>query len=390
MGFFDFFRRKKKPGPPPPTLKEVWQGFQEVLAHHNETLVVLGDLEEKGAAPQGIEFAWLSANLARLDEHVSGLLQGLKQMSGDRWRELEAAHQRLKDAVMYRLSAAANTGATADWEELRDLILPLHMVDRRNPDFRPENCRTYQDIIRFAHERAMQSMFGLMDAVEQGRVKALRLLKLKTDLPLNLHLVDLGDGLASHQSPVPPEDILSVPMKALWQGISHPAIAWSGPVPVSVSGFLHVLGQTAIRPPERFWDKTYAIVAAQYVNYACRLGFHFQSIDSYCGPDDEDNYINFTFKGGAADDLRRIRRIRLIVHVLERLGFEVETHLDVARARFRKQPAAATQERLDLVGRLMAYVRQMDMLMNDDDIPYILAERFLAGHYERPGVAASP
>ena len=70
--------------------------------------------------------------------------------------------------------------------------------------------------------------------------------------------------------------------------------------------------------------------------------------------------------------------------------FEVETHLDVARARFRKQPAAATQERLDLVGRLMAYVRQMDMLMNDDDIPYILAERFLAGNYERPGVAASP
>jgi hypothetical protein len=33
----------------------------------------------------------------------------------------------------------------------------------------------------------------------------------------------------------------------------------------------------------------------------------------------------------------------------------------------------------------MAYVRQMDMLMSDDDIPAVLAERFLAGHYERPG-----
>jgi hypothetical protein len=33
----------------------------------------------------------------------------------------------------------------------------------------------------------------------------------------------------------------------------------------------------------------------------------------------------------------------------------------------------------------MAYVRQMDMLMKDDNISQVLAERFLAGHYERPG-----
>ncbi len=42
------------------------------------------------------------------------------------------------------------------------------------------------------------------------------------------------------------------------------------------------------------------------------------------------------------------------------------------------------EERLNLVGRLMAFVRQMDMLMSDDTIPDILAQRFLEGHYERP------
>jgi hypothetical protein len=46
------------------------------------------------------------------------------------------------------------------------------------------------------------------------------------------------------------------------------------------------------------------------------------------------------------------------------------------------------EERLDLVGRLMAYVRQMDMLMKDDNISQVLAERFLAGHYDRPGEEA--
>ena len=85
-----------------------------------------------------------------------------------------------------------------------DLIIPLNLMDRRSPLFRPENCRTYRDITRFAQEKAMQVMFGLMDDVAQGRVPALRLLKLKTALPLNLHLVDLGDGLASHETPVPP------------------------------------------------------------------------------------------------------------------------------------------------------------------------------------------
>ncbi len=279
------------------------------------------------------------------------------------------------------------------YEKLRnvaDLIVPLTLVDPRSPEFRPENCRTYHDIAYFAHEKSIQVMFGLMDRVAMGKVPALRLLKLKTHLPLNLHLVDLGGGLASHESPVPPEDILSLPMRALWRGISHPGMSWAGPVPVDMGGFLHVLGQAAFRPPENFWDKTYAIVAANYVNYACRLGYHFQSVDSYCGPVAGENYINFNFKGGAADELRRVRRARLIARVLEHLGFEVEQHLDVILARFRKRPLPEMEERLDLLGRLMAYVRQMDMLMSSDEYVHLLAERFLAGHYERPGQKSEP
>jgi pyruvate,water dikinase len=295
---------------------------------------------------------------------------------------------RVGELLGFRAKAAPHL-AHERLRAVADLVVPLTLVDRRSPAFRPENCQTYHDIARFAHEKAIQVMFGLMDQVAAGKVPALKLLKLDTPLPLNLHLVDLGDGLASHETPVPPQDILSRPMKALWRGISHPGITWAGPVPVDVGGFLQVLGQSAIRPPEKFWDKTYAIVAANYVNYACRLGYHFQSVDSYIGDVPENNYINFTFKGGAADDTRRIRRIRLIATVLERLGFEMEIHGDVIRGRFRKRPGPEMEERLDLLGRLMAYVRQMDMLMSDDAISQTLAERFLAGHYERPGTEAS-
>ncbi len=295
---------------------------------------------------------------------------------------------RVEEVLRYQTRKTTHLRESPLYEKLRtvvDLVVPLNLVDRRSPDFRPENCRTYHDITRFAHEKAIQGMFGLMDGVGEGRFPALRLLKLDTMLPLNLHLMDLGGGLATHVTPVPPASIISVPMRALWRGISHPGISWAGPVQVSVGGFLHVLAQTAIRPPERFWDKTYAIVAANYVNYSCRLGYHFATVDSFCGPVPDDNFINFAFKGGAADETRRVRRAKLIAIVLERLGFELEVFKDVVRARFRKRPAVENEERLDLLGRLMAYVRQMDMVMSDDSKVYLLAERFLAGHYARPG-----
>lgn len=385
MGLLDFFRRKKKASTAP-RLKEIWTGFQQILANNNEIQGIIGGLEEMLSGPKAPDLAFLNSRVWLLDQQFAGMVAALQRISGGKYAELEEARVRIKEDIHQRLQeAASGSPDPARLRAVTDLIIPLNLVDRRSPAFRPENCRTYNDITRFGHEKAIQAMFGLMDDVAQGRVPALRLLKLKTALPLNLHLVDLGDGLASHDSPVPPEDIISRPMRALWQGISHPGITWAGPVPVDVGGFLHVLGQSAINPPQNFWDKTYAIVAANYVNYACRLGYHFQSVDSYIGDTPSDNYINFTFKGGAADDVRRIRRIRLIASVLERLGFNMEISGDIIRARFRRHPAPETEDRLNLVGRLMAYVRQMDMLMKDDNISQVLAERFLTGHYERPG-----
>jgi pyruvate,water dikinase len=390
MGLLDFFRRKifYKRVSTAPRLKEIWSGFQQVLAGNNEIQGIIGGLEEMLASSKAPDLAFLTSRVWLLDQQFAGMVAALQKISGGKYSDLEEARVRIKEAIHQRLEEAASASDGPDPAQLKavaELIIPLNLMDRRSPTFRPENCRTYNDITRFAHEKAIQVMFGLMDEVAQGRVPALKLLKLKTSLPLNLHLVDLGDGLASHDTPVPPEDIISRPMRALWQGISYPGITWAGPVPVDVGGFLHVLGQSAINPPEKFWDKTYAIVAANYVNYACRLGYHFQSVDSYIGDAPSDNYINFTFKGGAADDVRRIRRIRLIATVLERLGFNMEIFGDVIRARFRRHQATETEDRLNLVGRLMAYVRQMDMLMKDDNISQVLAERFLTGHYERPG-----
>jgi pyruvate,water dikinase len=279
-----------------------------------------------------------------------------------------------------RLFAA--TPIHARLKAILDLIVPLNLVDARQPNFKAAACRTYHDITRFAHEKAVELMFGVIDDVDLRHDAAVRV---RSPLPFNLYVIDLGGGLRPGAGPkwITLEDIVSVPMQALWRGMSHPGITWAGPVPVDVGGFLHVVAQTAIRAPEDFWDKTYALVAEYYLNYSSRLGYHYSSVDGYCGPRRNDNYLNFTFKGGAADEPRRCRRATLIGKILDGLGFETEVHCDLVRGRFRKFGCEETEQRLEMLGRLMGFVRQMDMIMSDDEMVDLLAGRFLAGNYSR-------
>lgn len=101
-------------------------------------------------------------------------------------------------------------------------------------------------------------------------------------------------------------------------------------------------------------------------------------VDAYSGRTVNKNYINFQFKGGAADDVRRNRRSRGIAKVLQSLGFIVDTKADVVRARFQKHPAEAIEEALDHLGRMLQFTRQMDMLMQKrsqrDDAGRMLSE----------------
>ena len=78
------------------------------------------------------------------------------------------------------------------------------------------------------------------------------------------------------------------------------------------------------------------------------------------------NYISFSFKGGAADYVRRNRRVRAIALILKELDFTVDVQGDLVSARLQKYGCDLILERLDLVGRLLLYTRQMDMLMQDE------------------------
>jgi pyruvate, water dikinase len=142
-----------------------------------------------------------------------------------------------------------------------------------------------------------------------------------------------------------------------------------------------VMAQSATQTSEDFWDRTLALVSSNYLNFSSRLGYHFTTVDSYCGPVRNNNYITFVFKGGGADVLRRGRRARFLGIVLEELGFEVMIKEDMVKAQYRKYPEAMSEEKLEHLGRLMGCARQLDMTLADETLVAWYAQAFLAGNY---------
>jgi pyruvate, water dikinase len=272
---------------------------------------------------------------------------------------------------------------TPVYERLKELIryiVPLNLVDPKLDTFKPSFCQTLHDILRFSHEKSIEEMFNLSEREDLQKISAIRI---KTDLPFNLHLLDLGGGLKKEagQRLFSPEHVVSVPFMALWRGVTSPGISWAGPIGVNVKGLLSVMAQSATQSSEDFWDRTLALVSSHYLNYSSRLGYHFTTIDSYCGPVRNNNYITFVFKGGGADVQRRGRRARFLGMVLEELGFEVMIKEDMVKAEYRKYPAEMIEEKLEHLGRLMGCARQLDMTMSDETMVNWYARAFLAGNY---------
>jgi pyruvate,water dikinase len=238
--------------------------------------------------------------------------------------------------------------------------------------------------MRFVHELSYSEMFQLSDLVSYREGGAV---KLDAHLPIDLHLIDLGGGLtgvSERAKKVPLDAVSSAPLQALLRGMTREDLSHQQPRPIELSGFFSVMREQMLGPAdygERFGDRSYAIISDKYLNFSSRVGFHYSVLDSYCGQTINKNYITFSFTGGAADDVRRNRRARAIALVLQKLDFAVEVRGDRVDARFQKYERPVIEEKLDMVGRLLQFTRQMDMLMKHEATVPAIAESFLAGNY---------
>ncbi|MCD4764691.1 MAG: hypothetical protein K8R28_11795 [Desulfobacterales bacterium] len=262
-------------------------------------------------------------------------------------------------------------------------IAPLNLLDPKQDNFNPDACRTIHDIIRFAHEMAMRKMFRISDDIKSKENIAIRLY---SSLPLNIYVIDLGGGLSidPEAREAQKEDVISVPFKALLNGMTHKDIEWSGDIGINWGGFASIVAESVFRDPlkeGRMGGPNYAVISGEYLNFNSRLGYHFATIDTYCGPVVNDNYITFYFKGGAADMGRRSRRATLIALILKKLLFRVEKKGDMIRGELKKYDRALIEKKLDMIGRLLGSVRLLDMVLSDDGQIDWYVEEFFKGNY---------
>jgi pyruvate,water dikinase len=265
-------------------------------------------------------------------------------------------------------------------------VTPLALTDPASPDFHPNNCRSLHDVTRYVHEKAFEAMFHYGDIASVNDDSSARL---EANLPIRVEIFDVGGGIspaASAQTSVRPEHILSVPMRAFLEGLLEPRIRWDLPRPVSVRGFLSVLGEGMAGLPadaSEIGRVSYAIISDRYMNFSTKAGYHFSTIDTYCGKSVNKNYIHFRFVGGAAVEERRRRRVQFLSNVVTALDFAVQVKGDTLVARLDKYSAEDIQSRLVSLGRLTLCARQLDMLMDNESSSDIFARAFLAGEWHK-------
>jgi pyruvate,water dikinase len=255
-------------------------------------------------------------------------------------------------------------------------ISPLSLTDPDSPEFRPDNARSFHDLVRFMHEKGTAEMFSLVD---RGGKSLSGAVKLKSELPLSMYLLDLGGGLSGQgagRSEIAPGDFKSLLLKSFWQGLSDPGIKWPG-------GLTHMDWEEFDRISAGLFIKeakflaSYVVVSDCYLHCMVRFGYHFSVIDSYCGPRPENNYIRFRFKGGGAAMDRRVLRLAFISRVLGRSGFSISTRGDLLDARFLRSEETEILKRLTEIGYMMGVTKLMDMGLTDSSQVDILVEEFL-------------
>ena len=128
-------------------------------------------------------------------------------------------------------------------------------------------------------------------------------------------------------------------------------------------------------------EQNLAIVSQNYMHLSLKLGYHFNIIDCYITDTLNDNFIYFRFAGGVTGMDRRSRRASLLRKILEKHDFVVEGKGDLVIARIKKMSFDIVVHRLEMIGRLIGFTRQLDIHLKNDGLVERCVERFLRGEY---------
>ncbi|HCC55239.1 MAG TPA: hypothetical protein DEQ20_10025 [Desulfobulbaceae bacterium] len=285
---------------------------------------------------------------------------------------------------LIRLHVAAKDDYHAS-KELRILrrilrwVAPITLADPTSAEFKAKNCRTFHDILRFAHEKSVDALIHFHADKSSSQESLSRPVRLP--VPLKLRVIDLGSGLKAETPPkgeVGLEMLNSRPLAAILQGFFKEDKGDKEPASLGFKDLLSGISRPLVlfNGPDYPGDNL-GIIAENYCNLCLRLGYHLNVVDAYMSPDPDNNYIYFRFAGGMAEKVKRERRARLIRDILSGLYFKVERTGDLVIAKARNMDIPRMERVLVRLGELIAFTRQLDVRMRDEAAIEEFFQRFL-------------
>lgn len=358
--------------------KNRYKAFKALLGADANAHNAMATLQEQVYAKQNLNQTLLIAAYNRLCNAARDMIEQLLLLSPDssysilldRLNQIdEEVRTKLKQQVFLT--------------NIRGFMKPidhLHLTDSSHPSFTPEGCRSLHDIIRFTHEKAIQEMFITPQPEISKAAK-----RLKTTLPFELYLLDLGDGLkhtVSHETHIDISMVRSVPFLALWEGLSDPNIPWSDRPHFDWQSLANDITAEGITDTASANYASYSLLSADYMNLHIKFGYHFSHIDTLCSEDSAHNYILFHFAGGGAELAGRILRLHFLKKVLEKAHFNVTERHDSILAQIKWHNRDEIRAKLSLLGKLLGVTRLMDLSITDQKTAERWADDFLNGKYD--------
>jgi pyruvate,water dikinase len=254
-------------------------------------------------------------------------------------------------------------------------IAPLSLLDPKDSNFTAKSCRTYHDIIRFCHEKAIEELINLN--LSSRRFRGVKSKKIKLPIPLGLYVIDLGGGLSENLSGdliESVDQIRSEPMKAVLRGLTSPGMWSTQPMQFGLNDFISSVTRYSLMDGvHENQGQNLAVISDSYANINLRLGYHFNVIDTYVSENVDDNYVYFRFVGGVTESERRQLRAILLKKILENSDFKVTVSGDLVIARLKCWEGPKIIAILEMLGRLIGFSRQLDTQMRSEEA----VERYL-------------